>query len=201
MARTHERVGDARMLQWPKGLALAVGPQLKRRDAMLDLAIELLRLFSNGTLPAVAVQRLAKAAWEDGWGRGDAMAEKLMRAGGAGARSGNAQRDLLRTSQRAGLMEETPDPYYFKAPGPGGTPRGVGCCLPHEQMHKLVDSMGLGAFTLPAETLAAAAGLGSLVTEWTRHPDSTMGGEGAHEVIPLGLHADGVQYTSNLRAG
>ena len=51
---------------------------------MLRLNVELLRLFSTGVLPATALQRLAKAAWDDGWGRGDELAARLSRAGSAG---------------------------------------------------------------------------------------------------------------------
>ena len=65
------------------GARACVGP-------MLRLNVELMRLFSTGVLPATAVQRLAKAAWGDGWGRGDELAARLSRAGSAGGAQGTS---------------------------------------------------------------------------------------------------------------
>ena len=51
------------------------------------LAIELLRLFAKGAIPATVVQQLAAAAWADGWGRDDELAEALKSAGGRRGRT------------------------------------------------------------------------------------------------------------------
>ena len=81
---------------------------------MLGLSLELLRVFSDGTWSGAHVQRLAAAAWEDGWGRGDTLARRLKQAGAMGRRSGHARRDLLRAATLAGLMEDTAKPYRFE---------------------------------------------------------------------------------------
>ena len=79
-------------------------------------------------LAATEVQRLAAAAWDDGWGRDDPtrLAERMASAGNRGRWSGNVQTELMRAANRAGLSEALPKPYYFHAPGPEGLWL---CCL------------------------------------------------------------------------
>ena len=84
---------------------------------MLELSLELLKVYAQGGLSGAAVQRLAAAAWSDGWGRGDPLAERLARAGAGGEHSGNIQRDVLKAAQLAGITENTPDVYKFQVPG------------------------------------------------------------------------------------
>ena len=51
---------------------------------MLKLSFHLLKLFAQGTLTAVDVQRLAHAAVQDGWGTDDPVAQKLASLGASG---------------------------------------------------------------------------------------------------------------------
>ena len=106
-----DRNGDANAA--PRlGSPTYASPVVLARDvAMLRLSLELLRLFSEGKLPGTAVQKLAQAAWEDGWGRDDPLAERLVNAGSRGARTGHVQRDLssaICSTQRRWLASPTP---------------------------------------------------------------------------------------------
>ena len=168
---------------------------------MLQLAVELLRLFADGTLPATAVQRLASSAWADGWGRHDALASRLRRAGAGGTHSGNVQRDIMTAARLAGLFEDVPDSYMFEIRGKGGVYRKAECMLPHEMLHKLVGDVGIEGFVIPEPELNADHGVGALVREWVQHTDVDVGLEAAASVVPIGTHADGVQYSSSIRAG
>ena len=98
----------------------------------------MLRLFSDGTIPATAVQRIAWAAWEDGWGRGSNLAYRLKQAGSQGAYTGNVQRDIFKAAKLAGLTERLPESYDFEVPGPDGIGRQASCFLPHEALHRMV---------------------------------------------------------------
>ncbi len=64
-------------------------------QAMLELTVELLRLFAIGTLPATTVQRPAAAAFKDGWGVDDAIAIRLKNIGAEGRRPQNAMDDAV----------------------------------------------------------------------------------------------------------
>ncbi len=63
---------------------------------MLNLSFQLLKLFSEGVLPATTVQLLADAAKKDGWGHDDDFARRLAGIGGSGRYPQNYQRDLLK---------------------------------------------------------------------------------------------------------
>ena len=115
---------------------------LVRTRLMLNLTFELLQLFAKGAIPATTVQRLADAAWKDGWGHGDLVAERLKQAGGRGSHTGNCQRDILKLAKTMGISENTPEPYYVDVASAAGGRRLVGMCLPHEQMQSLVNSEG-----------------------------------------------------------
>ena len=104
----------------------------------LSLSIELLRLFSSGVIPATAVQRLAQAAHEDGWGRDNALAKRLRQAGSNGAHSGNIQRDIFTAARLSNITEVLSDPYVFQVPGADGALRTARCFLPHETLHSMV---------------------------------------------------------------
>ena len=108
---------------------------------MQNLTFQLLKLFAEGVLPATAVQILAGAAFADGWGSEDALAEKLANLGGGGRHPGNVLRDLVRLSARCGVQEVMPEPYAVEVPGPKGTKRFVHVFLPHEQAHMTVQKV------------------------------------------------------------
>ena len=167
---------------------------------MLELSLELLRLFSDGTLSGAAVRRIAQAAWNDGWGRGDALAQRLVSAGNYGEYSGNIQRDILNAARLENLTEDAPETYKFQVPGPGGQPRDAECVLVHEMHYKTCLRDGVARFCLGEERLGDASGLGHLLTTWARHDDVALG-RAPTDVAPIGLHGDGVTYTRTIRAG
>ena len=167
-------------------------------SAMLNLTFELLKLFAEGVLPATTVQRIAAAAFSDGWGAGDEVAQRMQQAGSQGKHPGNCLRDLLRLSTSLGVVENTPEPYYVDVPSAGGHIRKVAVCLPHEQYHMLLQKHGLDAFRLSGAASAADEGLGPLLIQWGNKSDINLD---TRDVAVLGLHADGVSYTSSNRAG
>ena len=99
---------------------------------MLNLTFQLLKLFAEGGLPATTVQTLAHAAWQEGWGHDDQLAEKLKGVGNSGTQPGNALRDLLRVTKHLGMS--TTQPYLVKVRAAGGGDREVAVFLPHKQV-------------------------------------------------------------------
>ena len=106
------------------------------------LALELLRMFAAGEISGAQLQRVAAAAWADGWCRGCRLAEKLATAGGSGAFSGNVQRDVFSAAKRANLMGSRAEPYVFEAPGADGKLVTLQMFLPHEQLGHAVRMAG-----------------------------------------------------------
>ena len=102
--------------------------------------------------------------------------------------------------KRAGLMSSMARPYLAKVPGVGGQEIVARLFLPHEGLHELTGTRALSEWTLPQETLVHPTCLARLVTQWTVHQDVTSHPDPAN-VIAIGMHADGVQYTSTMRAG
>ena len=85
-------------------------------QVMLQLVFELLKLFAEGGLPATSVQRIAAAAYADGWGQGDELAERLKQAGGRGKHRSNCLRDVLRVSKSLGVGNVTPSRTTSRCP-------------------------------------------------------------------------------------
>jgi hypothetical protein len=79
----------------------------------------------------------------------------------------------------------------------GGTARVF---LPHECFNAWVLESRLDDWTLSADQLAGNRTIAALLREWAEHPDVEYGGE-LGDVGILGMHMDGVQYTSSMRAG
>ena len=165
---------------------------------MLNLVFEWLKLFSEGSLPATTVQSVAAAAYADGWGHEDEAATRLAKAGAEGKHPGNCQRDILRLSQDVGLDEDTPAPYFIQVPSAGGLTRQVGVFLPHEQYQLLVGRYGLDACRLSDEDWNSEEAMGPLLRRWGDHPDVELD---CRDLGILGIHADGVSYSSSTRAG
>ena len=163
------------------------------------LALRLLRLFAAGAIAATEVQALAADAWADGWGRDSDLAKRLARAGGPARHTGNMARDILKAAELAGLMR-TAQPYMFKIPGPNSTEVMVTAFLPHEIYLGLVESAGIEPYCLSPDQLSARTGLGSLMRAWGNRADMTVKHDLA-EVGALGMHCNGVQYTTSMRAG
>lgn len=166
--------------------------------SMLNLTYQLLKLFSEGDLPATTVQRLAHAAWQDGWGLGDSMAERIKGVGTDGKYPGNCLRDLLRVSQELGIGDDTPLPYLVNVKTTGGAMREVGVFLPHEQLHLSVQHHGIDALRLSDDAWGSASGLADLLRAWGDSPEIGMD---TRDALAIGLHADGVCYGANQRPG
>ena len=138
---------------------------------MLNLTFELLKLFAEGGLPATTVQRLAAAAWQDGWGHEDAHAERLKGVGTDGKYPGNCLRDLLVVANDLGIGDDTPAPYYVEVKTVGGASRQVGVFLPHEQLDLVVRQHGVDSLRLSAQDWQSEHGLGPLMRSWGDSPD------------------------------
>ena len=166
------------------------------RLGMLKLVFELLKSFSEGTLPATAIQTIAAAALADGWGQGDEVAMKLAGLGNRGLCPQNALRDLSRLIERAGLLGSSPAPYLVKIPGPRGSERTVSVCLPHEYLHKMVAANGLAPYVCSDQLWGADIGVGKLLREWGGRV-----GVDSRPAVVVGLRSDGVSYSSTQRVG
>ena len=162
---------------------------------MSGLATELLRLYGLGVMSAVDVQRLAAGAGRDGWGLNNSVARKLMTLGGSGRYTGNVSRDLLSRNSLDAMLTRNLKPYIIQLPD--GTYLDI--ILPHEAVF---DAMTRKA--KPEDwTLRERAGsdpLGGILAKWATQPDVLFGGD-VSTVAAVGLHSDGVQYTSTNRAG
>ena len=166
------------------------------------LALRLLRLLALGALHATTVQELAQAAWDDGWGRDSDLAERLAKAGRHGQSRGNIARDIMDAVHDANLLAGLTRPYQAQVPGPGGTSNVINVYLPHEQISNalLAHPGGIQDFCLSPAQLARTDGLGPLLHQWGRHRDVGLDPV-PPDTLVLGLHADGVTYTTGLRAG
>lgn len=140
---------------------------------------------------------LAAAAWADGQRDDTGLLNGLAKAGSWGTFTGNILRDVINAARRAGLMDSSAQAYEFLAPGPDGQQVSIKCFLPHEVYHKLVQESSLDDWTLPPGSDSPLAGL---LLKWQAAADVTVEHDLAR-VAGVGLHADGVQYTSSMRAG
>lgn len=166
-----------------------------------QLAIRLLGAFADGNISAADVQSFASAAYDDGWGRGDRLAQRLVAAGGGGTQTGNTMRDVLKAAEMAGITGDLASPYRCSTQGKDGAQISVDVFLPHEAIHHLVGQTRLAPWCLAADQVAAPDGVGKMLTDWTGHPDIHPFHIDPTTTIALGLHADGIQYTSTMRAG
>ena len=163
---------------------------------MLNFTFQLLRLFAQGMIPATVVQILAEAACNDGWGETDDFAKKLASIGKSGFYSANCLRDLLRLTKKIGLDEASPEPYHVDVPGVGGVRRSIGVLLPHEYVGKIAAKLGHDKFRVNEESWNADFGVGKMITDW-----GEAVGVDSREALGIGLHADGVSYTTSQRVG
>ena len=163
---------------------------------MLNLSFQLLKLFAQGTLPATTIQIVAAAARQDGWGDGDEIAQRLANIGNKGLHTQNCLRDLLRIAKTIGLGDATPEPYEVEVMGVGGVPRTVGVLLPHEYVGKVVAKWGHENFRVSDSSWNGTFGIGKMLKEWGESV-----GIDSREALAIGLHADGVSYTTSQRVG
>jgi len=195
----------------------------------LQLELALYDLFAAGHLAATSVNVLARAAWADGWGFADAgfacrlrdaqaveeafatvgvaweagcagrsaEAERLASAGTWGKHPSNIQRDIFAAAERSGIVDHLPKEYRFEARGPDGIMLPHSMYLPHETLHmKLHRAGSLQEFTLGDDL---AQPIGRLVADWCAHRD--VNHADPRTVVPIGMHGDGVSYTTQQRAG
>jgi hypothetical protein len=164
------------------------------------LAKHLLELFARGHMTGTQLQGIAKAAYDDGWGRGNDLAYRLAHAGASGANTGQVVEAIFRAARLAGFMSNTVQAYEVELPQGKGT---VQVFLPHEVYNNIAADHGLEALCLSPDELQAPRGLGALLHEWSEHRDVVAQGDPGdlRHVAILGFHSDGVGYTTTMRAG
>ena len=174
-----------------------VQPSIKFLLAMHPrFLVRVIYLFAIGCLTGTQLQHVAAGAWYDGRDRNSALLHSLAFAGNRGAHTGNCLRDIIRACRRAGLLGSV-QPYYFEAPGADGIPIRLQCFLPHEELHAQVQANGLEPFTLAKGDVSP---MFQLLQNWVSHRDVSVRHD-VHRVIGVGVHGDGAQYTSSIRAG
>jgi hypothetical protein len=72
--------------------------------------------------------------------------------------------------------------------------------LPHEVLFYMLRATDLHQWCLPEDRLQDDRGLGLLLRQWSEHDDVNYAGSLA-DVPMIGIHADGVAYTTTMRAG
>ncbi len=163
-----------------------------------NLSLSLLELFGQGELSAICVQQIAKAAWDDGWGRECVMASKLWQICTCGKFPQNALRDLLTVVKASPICEVYPEPYMIDVRCKGNSTNTVPCYLPHEYLAKYeepIDNLCVRSDNIDSSYL------GKTLLTWSQHPDVVLPRDAVARVVPIGVHADGVQYYSSSRAG
>jgi hypothetical protein len=156
----------------------------------------LLKLFSKGELSGTQVWELASAAYIDGWGHGDSLATRLVAAGSSGRKRSHIARDLIKVAEAEGLVSSKAQPYEFSI-STGGK---CSIFLPHEFYQTLTDDVDLAQWCMSPEDIAGRKGLAGLLHEWAADLAVQYTGD-LSTVGVLGIHSDGVQYTSTVRAG
>jgi hypothetical protein len=164
---------------------------------MAMLSRELLRLFAKGCLTGTQVQSLAHAAWQDGWGHDDALAMQLAKPGVDLNKSRNIARDVIRAAKEHGIMCTAADPYLVDLPDGKGQ---LNIFLPHEVYPSMLAKGGCPAWCLNQAELDVDSGLGPLLKQWAANEDVVFSGD-LKNVGIMGLHCDGVAYTTSVRAG
>jgi hypothetical protein len=161
-----------------------------------NLSRLLLKLFAQGDLAGTQVHDLAVAAWLDGWGRNDPLAVNLVKAGQSGRKRQQIANDIIKAAETANLVCSKAHPYQVNLASGGHAL----VFLPHEFYTSMVEECGLPALCLDPSTLEATDGIPRLLRQWANHEDVMFEGDLA-QVGVLGIHCDGVQYTTTIRAG
>jgi hypothetical protein len=140
---------------------------------------------------------LASSAWRDGWGRNNALARKLAKPGVDADKVTNAARDIVSAAKEAGIGSTSAQPYFVDLPHNKGQ---LGILLPHETFADMVAQGGRPEkWCLRAEDRDTP--LWRLREQWCSHPEVQIAGDAVSRVALIGLHADGVSYSSSIRAG
>ena len=155
------------------------------------LSLTLLELFAKGDIPGTVLHRLASAAWDDGWGRGCPLAERLAKVGTSGTQPSHFVRDIVNVANDFGILSSGAKPYKVDLAG-GHT---VWIYLPHEILFHMAMKVGPNWALGPDRPQ-----LDRQLHEWATHPDVRFQGD-VSTVGIAGIHGDGVTYTSSNRAG
>ena len=161
-----------------------------------NLRRALLKLFSKRELAATQLLDLASAAYLDGWGHDHRLARKLVAAGRSGRRRNEINEDVIRAAESEGLTSSRSRPYMF----PIATGGEVLMFLPHEWYPSLVEANPSQWCLAPDVIQGGRQGMAKLLQNWAKHEDVQFDGD-LSTVGMFGFHADGVQYTSSIRAG
>jgi hypothetical protein len=156
----------------------------------------LVKLFAKGDLAGTTVHDLASAAWLDGWGHNSPLARKLVKAGAQGKARNKIAQAIVKAAESEGLVCSKALPYKVGL-STGGEALVF---LPHEFYPQMVQDLGLQVLCLPRESLDEQHGLPKLLREWAKHEDVCFSGD-LSTVGVLGIHCDGVSYSSSVRAG
>jgi hypothetical protein len=156
----------------------------------------LLKLFSKGELAGTVVWELASAAFLDGWGHDDPLARKLVNCGSAGRARNKIAGHIVKVAESEGLICSKAQPYIF----PISTGGNCSVFLPHEAYQAMTEGTELSSWCLSPAELQRGQGLAKLLKDWAEHMDVQFEGD-LSQVGVAGIHCDGVQYTTTIRAG
>ena len=175
----------------------AEGPQ-----APSSLAAELLEKWSWGSMSAPLVQTLAAAAKKDGLDHPQIHA--LAGIGASGKFPGNMHRDLLQITGKPTLASSVSEVKVSlcvnekceQVPLTFLLPHKLFAALYHSLPHSFMSSLLGGKVENVASFWAAMKDHPNVLArpELRARPD-------LHQVIPIGIHGDGVSYMQPLRAG
>ena len=119
-----------------------------------------------------------------------------VRVGSGGKYRSRMADEILRAAESEGVVCARAKSYEVPI-STGGT---VSVFLPHEWYPELVQDRGVAPLCFSEADLAAGGGLCGQLREWAESADVNLEGP-LSSVAALGLHVDGVQYTSSVRAG
>jgi hypothetical protein len=132
---------------------------------------------------------------------GDQLSRLLLKLFAQGDISGTTVHDLAVAAWLDGWGRDCPLANDLVKAGQSGRRRNrIANDVIKSAEASMVAECGLPAMCLDPDTLNAANGLPKLLREWSNHDDVQFHGDLA-QVGVLGFHADGVQYTTSMRAG
>jgi hypothetical protein len=121
------------------------------------------------------------------------LARKLAKPDATG--NSNAARDIVRAAKDAGIGSTSAQPYYVELTNGKGE---LGILLPHETFAEMAAD---DAERWCLGERDRGSPLWRLRERWCADPQVDISGDAVNRVALLGLHADGVSYSSSIRAG
>ena len=144
---------------------------------MAKLSAELLRLYGLGELSAVDVQRIAVAAWQDGWGRDSRIAQRLVAMGSRGKHPGNMSRDLQIITVQYAITTAQARPYSMRLQDD----KPLDVLLPHELYPALSKHGQLADWCTPDDSAKGA------LHRWANSADVALDEEALESTAALGV--------------